>query len=554
MMWSQQKMETKMTVYVSKENITFQRIYVLPSGSHIVEISYPKMSGETGVAFVNFGDFRNPRKLGAELFDKGADGAFCEPSNIVAMEESLRTYAASEEGRANTIAILATGWSDDMTSFRLGDLELPSGRRVPVLPGLDTPVLTQAGTLEEWKNNVAAAACHSSAMMFLISATFVAPTLKLFGIEAGGFGFNLFGKSSSGKSTALLAAASVFGSTFTGKWNATVTGLEERAQANSDLPFTLDSLEDVPAASRPAVMETMSYVLSSGSPKLRGKVYETKNGIASRRFRSLVLSTEEDQNRPRHRTTGSAVRLIDVFVKPADSSFFGIVDMFPEDVAVEARAEWAKLFVKKVEAAVAQQHGTALEAFVRLLIMHRVKATERLKTYKAAFMLRNEFAGLNSVQNRTLDAFAHVYAAGRLAIDMGTVPWAKERLLRAVGRCASTALAKSADRAQIGERNAKRLITWLSDPDRRPVDYSTELAWKEAEGADFIRLEQKRNLWALVRGETARRALRLTVSELTDAAKVLRERGQLVTERPNTPTFQYPVEGVRRCFYMVVLR
>ncbi len=106
----------------------------------------------------------------------------------------------------------------------------------------------------------------------------------------------------------------------------------------------------------------------------------------------------------------------------------------------------------------------------------------------------------------------------------------------------------------MGERNAKRLMNWLADPDRRPVDYSTQLTWKEAETADFIRLEQKRNCWALVRGETARRALRLTVGELTDAAKVLREHGHLVTERPNTPTFQYPVEGVRRCFYMVVMR
>ncbi len=115
-----------MTANAHHANESFRRIYVLPNGTHVVELSYPKMSGETGVAFVNFGDFRNPRKLGADLFDKGADGVFCEPRNVVELEIGLRTYAASDEGRANTIAVLASGWSDDMTSFRLGDLEIPS--------------------------------------------------------------------------------------------------------------------------------------------------------------------------------------------------------------------------------------------------------------------------------------------------------------------------------------------------------------------------------------------------------------------------------------------
>ena len=405
-----------MTSSNEDENTIFTRIYVLQNDSHIFGMQFPKMSGGTGVAWVAFGDFRNPRKLGAELFDKGADGGFCDPANIVELEKSLRAYASSDEGRVNTISVLASGWSDDMKSFRLGDYEIPSGRRMPILPGLDTPVLKQAGTLVGWKNDVAAPAHHSSAMMFMIAAAFVAPTLKLLGVEAGGFGFNLFGKSSTGKSAALLAASSVFGPTFTAKWNATVTGLEEKAQANSDLPFNLDSLEDVPAANRSAIMETVSYILSGGSPKLRTKFYDTKNGISSRRFRSLVLSTEEDQNKPRSRATGSTVRLIDVFVPPAEGEQHGIVDTFPSDVAPEARRDWAEEFVKKVEAAVVQQHGTALLHFVQRMVWHPEPATERLVAYRAEFKKRKEFRGLNSVQSRTLDAFAHVYAAGRLAI------------------------------------------------------------------------------------------------------------------------------------------
>ena len=66
-----------------------------------------------------------------------------------------------------------------------------------------------AGTLEEWKENVAAPCENHPYLVFALCSAFAGPLLKYAGIESGGF--TLGGLTTAGKTTALQVAASVWG-------------------------------------------------------------------------------------------------------------------------------------------------------------------------------------------------------------------------------------------------------------------------------------------------------------------------------------------------------
>ena len=67
----------------------------------------------------------------------------------------------------------------------------------------------QKGKLAAWQANVAALCIGNSRLVFAVSSAFAAPLLHITGMESGGV--HLRGDSSTGKTTALRAAASVWG-------------------------------------------------------------------------------------------------------------------------------------------------------------------------------------------------------------------------------------------------------------------------------------------------------------------------------------------------------
>src|SRR3546814_3073270 len=73
----------------------------------------------------------------------------------------------------------------------------------------DGVALAIAGTMNEWRAQVSAPCIGNSRLVLALSAAFAGPCLGLLDTEGGGF--HLRGSSSSGKSTALAVAASVFG-------------------------------------------------------------------------------------------------------------------------------------------------------------------------------------------------------------------------------------------------------------------------------------------------------------------------------------------------------
>ena len=105
---------------------------------------------------------------------------------------------------------------------------------------------TQAvvGTLPDWRQNVAALCVENEILMFAMSVGFAAPTLELLGKDSGGF--HLHGLSSTGKSTALAVAASVWGYRVE-TWRTTDNALEDTAERHNDVLLALDEFSQVDA-------------------------------------------------------------------------------------------------------------------------------------------------------------------------------------------------------------------------------------------------------------------------------------------------------------------
>ena len=107
------------------------------------------------------------------------------------------------------------------------------------------PALSTKGSVEEWRDSIGRLVSGNSRLVFVIS-TALAPTLaKLVGEDSGGFHFR--GASSSGKSTALKVAASVWGNpqSYCRLWRSTANGLEGLVALHNDGLLILDELSQM---------------------------------------------------------------------------------------------------------------------------------------------------------------------------------------------------------------------------------------------------------------------------------------------------------------------
>jgi putative DNA primase/helicase len=174
------------------------------------------------------------------------------------------------------------------------------------------PAYSVSGTAEEWRDNVASIAQGNSRLTFAISVAFAGALADIANEDSGGFHFR--GGSSSGKSTALRLAASVWGnpSKYVRLWRSTVNGLEGMAAMHNDGLLILDEISQID----PAAAGDAAYMLANG----QGKVRAQRNGLARapQRWRLLFLSAGEESltaimSRAGKRTSaGQEIRLADI--------------------------------------------------------------------------------------------------------------------------------------------------------------------------------------------------------------------------------------------------
>lgn len=263
-----------------------------------------------------------------------------------------------------------------------------------------------SGTLEDWRDCVAALAQGNSRLVFAICTAFAATLLEPAGAESGGF--HLRGLSSTGKSTALKLAASVWGqpTKYCRTWRATTNGLEGLAALHNDGLLILDELSQVD----PRDAGEAAYLLANG----QGKARASRNGTArqSAAWRLLFLSAGEESlsalmaRAGRRPTAGQEIRLAEI---EADAGAgMGAIETLHTFDNPDA-------LVGAIRDAASRYHGTVGTNWLKLLVRDREHLAgvlaSSIQRFLAEVMPNDSCGQIERVARR----FAIVALAGEMA-------------------------------------------------------------------------------------------------------------------------------------------
>ena len=377
------------------------------------------------------------------------------------------------------------GWADETCAAFICGNGRVIGAEAVVFQSESVPAaaaeMRPQGTLEGWREAVAARCTGNPLMVAAVSLAFAGPLLEPLGMEGGGL--HLRGASSRGKSTLQRVAVSVWGSPrFLHSWRATANGLEGVAAACNGSLLALDELGEI--SGRDA--GKAAYMLANGT----GKTRADRNGLArpALRWRVMVLSSgeitladkmAEDGRRP---AAGQAVRLLDV---AADDRRFGAFDDLhgaPDGAA----------FFRLLREATSLHFGTADPAFVEALISRRSEVEPMLRaSIKHFHSDAAERFGLrdDGQTARAADRLGLVAAAGETATAYGLTGWppgaALEAALEVLGSwIAARGGVESAEKRDAIERVRAFLVAHgearfepIGDVAGRPV--ANRAGWRE---------------------------------------------------------------------------
>jgi putative DNA primase/helicase len=340
---------------------------------------------------------------------------------------ALQTFLASVKIARRARAVTRVGWQDG--SFALPDrtIELGSGDLV-VYQGtaaLDHE-FRSAGALNGWQERVARLGVGNSRLAIALCAGFVGPLLEATGSEGGGL--HLRGASSIGKSTALLAAASIWGSpSFVRQWRTTANGLEGIAEQSNDCLLILDELAQLD----PREAGSVAYLLANGSGKSRAS--QTGEARTAKRWLTFFLSSGEislaeharSDGRGKRSPAGQEVRILDVEADAGQG--FGLFDTLHGQTNGDSLA-------RVIKEGAAEHYGIAGPEFVRRLLGNLDNEATTIRIGIDRFTESNLPAGATGQVARACRRLGLIAMAGESAIHLGILPWEPGEAVAAAGK------------------------------------------------------------------------------------------------------------------------
>jgi hypothetical protein len=245
----------------------------------------------------------------------------------------------------------------------------------------------------------------------------------------------LFGPSRSGKTTAVLVAASVIGIARTGDlptWNLTDARLEQQLALFNDSLFPIDDLTGIGGKARDAYqrIHDLAYRLHQGWGRGRHSTFAANNNSAREQWRVIGLTSSETSIRDLaqaagcERQAGESVRLIDVPVL-----INGEDRLFDRAKNVTSRNASAAI-VRQIVEAVSRQHGSVSRRHVLNIIEAGGKLTAADDIKKFCVSVRAH--GDGNLTRDVAETFGFAFAAGCFAIRCRLVPWTERELLDAI--------------------------------------------------------------------------------------------------------------------------
>lgn len=337
----------------------------------------------------------------------------------IKQKSRLLGYLMQSRPDARLVAATRTGWHGDNDAFVLPSTTLgDQGYRFQA-DRLQADNFKTKGSSKAWRESIGRYCVGNTIMLLAVSTALAGPLLlKAKQQTKGGGGIHFRGQSSKGKSTAMQAANSVWGSPdLMGSWKATGNGLEALAASMNDTLLTLDELSE----SSPFEAGNMVYLLMNGHGKQRaartGGVRQAacwRLMVLSNGERSLAAHMAEGGKKPK---AGQEARLLDI---PATNRKHGAFD------DLHGLAD-GRAFADEIKQATSQNYGHVGPAFIKGLMSY---SGDLPKLYSETLSLP-ELEASDGVEARAAGTFALLATAGELATDMGLTGWPEDEALNA---------------------------------------------------------------------------------------------------------------------------
>ncbi len=320
----------------------------------------------------------------------------------------LGHYLQFETPKRRILCATQTGWFDG--SFVLPDSVIgPRATEVAYQTGeRGHDEYTVGGDLNAWITNVAAPAVGNPILMLALSAAFAGPLMAKCNMESGGIHF--YGDSSTGKTTAIEAACSVWGGrNYMRSWRATANGLEGVAAMVNDCLLALDEIGQADARE----VGDIVYALANGRGKQRAGRSGSARSVA--KWRVTVLSSGERMietamsDGGKRVKAGQGIRLIDVPVARTHGAWDDLHG-----------AKTGNAFSDAVKTAAAKNHGHAGRVFLDRLTTDPRDFAQYLDKFKATPQFNVDGEGQD---RRAAARFALLAMAGELATEYGLTCW-----------------------------------------------------------------------------------------------------------------------------------
>lgn len=333
----------------------------------------------------------------------------------VIAKNQLTVYIQTERTDARVRCTNKTGWHDEVYVMPDRTIGTRADGEMVVYQSTRGAAsqFKQRGSLDDWQKEIGACCKGNSRLLFCVSAAFASTLLPIARVPSGGF--HLWGDSSTGKSTAIKAAASVFGGRdYPRNWRLTDNSLEAIATRYSDALLILDEIAQVD----PKVVGDAVYMLANESGKGRLGQDATPRELAS--WRSMFLSDGEVDLAThmavagKGKKAGHDVRMAHV---PADAGKgFGIYETLG---AFDSGAALSDHLVNAAH----NNYGTAGIAFIEYAVANAAEWLGHLPESVADLAVEMSPADSHGQVSRVATRFALVGMAGELATGAGITGW-----------------------------------------------------------------------------------------------------------------------------------
>lgn len=358
----------------------------------------------------------------------------------------LTQYLQTRQPEAMARCVDRVGWHGGAYVLPRETLSAPDSERIVYqVDGFSENPFRQRGSVARWRDGVARLCVGNDRLLFAVACAFAGPLVRPSGVDSGGFHFR--GGSSSGKTTALRVAASVWGApSYMQRWRSTDNALEAIAAQHCDGLLILDELAQVD----PRMAGDAAYMLANET----GKARSTRAGQIRPRlsWRILFLSAGEISlaqhmaEGGKRSKAGQELRLADI---PADAGVG--MGLFNEAHELGSGAALSSYLAKACE----QQYGTAGLAWLKWLIERVDVLRDRVRGDIERHALDWVPEAASGQVQRVGRRFALVAAAGEMAAEAGLTGWPLGEAARGVRACFEAWLAS---RAGIGDAEEVHML------------------------------------------------------------------------------------------------